>query len=105
MSSNSDNLGIGGCDTLSKTETVTGVETEELRFVVYACTVGEVTVTAEVRLTDATSPEASVSQQLMVEALPEIVIGPTGREDSDNDDDAGDAAGGAEGGHPRDRAV
>ena len=36
------------------------------------------TVTAEVRGAGASSPEASVSQQLMVEALPEIVIGPQG---------------------------
>ena len=36
------------------------------------------TVTAEVRRTGASSPEASISQQLMVEALPEIVIGPKG---------------------------
>ena len=35
-------------------------------------------VTAEVRRTGASSPEASVSQTLTVEALPEIVIGPKG---------------------------
>ena len=78
VSSDSDNLGIGGCDTLSKTETVTGVETQELRFVVYACTVGEATVTAEVRRTGASSAEASVSQGLMVEAVPENAIGARG---------------------------
>ena len=79
VSSDSDNLGIGGCGTASQTKTVTGVETQELRFVVYACTVGEVTVTAEVRLTDASSPEASVSQQLQVEAIPENAIGARGQ--------------------------
>ena len=78
VSSDSANVGIGGCGTSSQTATVTDVEAEELALLVYACTVGEVTVTAEVRLTDASSPEASVSQQLMVEALPEIVIGPSG---------------------------
>ena len=78
VSSDSANVGIGGCDTLTQKETVTGVETEKLWFVVYACTVGEATVTAEVRRSGADSAEASISQRLMVEELPEIVIGPTG---------------------------
>ena len=78
VSSDSARVGIGGCDTVTQTATVTGVEEREIRFVVYACAVGEATVTAEVRRAGASSPEASISQELMVEALPEIVIGPTG---------------------------
>ena len=78
VSSDSTHVGIGGCGTSSRTATVTGVAEQEIRFVVYACAVGEATVTAEVRRTGASSPEASISQQLMVEALPEIVIGPSG---------------------------
>ena len=104
VSSDSDNLGIGGCGTASQTETVTGVKDRELRFVVYACAVGEATVTAEVRRTGASSPEASISQELMVEALPEIVIGPTGERIRTTTTTRGGAAGSAEGGHPRDRA-
>ena len=73
-SDNSARLGIGGCGTASQTATVTGVETEEVRFLVYACAVGAATVTAEVRRTGASSPEATISQQLMVEALPDVLI-------------------------------
>ena len=78
VSSDSARVGIGGCGTASQQATVTGVESRELPFEVYACAVGEATVTAEVRRAGASSPEASVSQTLMVEALPEIVIGPNG---------------------------
>ena len=78
VSSDSARVGIGGCGTRSQTQSVTGVAAQELRFLVYACAVGEATVTAEVRRTGASSPEASVSQRLVVEALPEIVIGPSG---------------------------
>ena len=78
VSSDSARVGIGGCGTATQTATVTGVEEREIRFVVYACAVGGATVTAEVRRAGASSPEASVSQTLTVEALPEIVIGPTG---------------------------
>ena len=78
VSSDSARVGIGGCGTRSQTQSVTGVAAQELRFLVYACAVGEATVTAEMRRTGASSPEASVSQRLVVEALPEIVIGPSG---------------------------
>ena len=78
VSSDSDNLGIGGCGTATQTETVTGVKDRELRFVVYACAVGEATVTAEVRRTGASSAEASISRRLMVEAIPENAIGARG---------------------------
>ena len=78
VSSDSANVGIGGCGTSSQTQSVTGVTTRELRFLVYACAVGEATVTAEVRRTGADSSEASVSQRLMVEAIPENAIGARG---------------------------
>ena len=74
VSSDSAGLGIGGCGTASQTETVTGVAAQELPFLVYACAVGEATVTAEVRRTGATSPEASVSRDLTVEELPDELI-------------------------------
>ena len=75
VSSDSARVGIGGCGTRSRTETVTGVATRDLVLLVYACAVGEATVTAEVRRTGADSPEASISQRLMVEAIPENAIG------------------------------
>ena len=80
ISVSSDNaaLGIDGCGTAAQTQAVTGVTSQDLTFIVYACAVGEATVTAEVRRAGASSPEASISQELEVEALPEIVIGPSG---------------------------
>ena len=78
VSSDSARVGIGGCGTRSRTETVTGVATRDLVLLVYACAVGEATVTAEVRRTGASSAEASVSQRLMVEAIPENAIGARG---------------------------
>ena len=78
VSSDSANVGIGGCGTTSQQATVTGVAERDLVFVVYACTVGEATVTAEVRRTGAASPEASVSRRLTVEAIPENAIGARG---------------------------
>ncbi|MCY3913949.1 MAG: fibronectin type III domain-containing protein [Chloroflexi bacterium] len=78
VSSDSVRVGIGGCGTQSQTATVTGVAARKLSFAVYACAVGEATVTAEVRQAGGTGAEASVSRQLEVEALPEIVIGPKG---------------------------
>ncbi len=78
VSSDSANVGIGGCGTSQKA-TVTGVEDHELVYLVYACAVGEATVTAEVRLTGASSAEASVSQRLTVEAIPENAIGAGGQ--------------------------
>ncbi len=78
VSSDSARVGIGGCGTASQTATVTGVEARDLAFLVYACTVGEATVTAEVRRTGASSPEASISRRLSVEAVPENAIGATG---------------------------
>ena len=98
VSSDSAGLGIGGCGTASQTATVTGVAARELRFLVYACAVGGATVTAEVRRTGADSPEASISQRLMVEAIPENAIGARGERVR--------AAAGAvpQGGHARERA-
>ena len=79
VSSDSANVGIDGCGTASQTATVTGVANHELVYLVYACTVGEATVTAEVRRTGASSAEASVSQPLQVEAIPENAIGARGQ--------------------------
>ena len=78
VTSDSARVGIGGCGTSSQKATVTGVAARELRFLVYACAVGEATVTAEVRRTGASSPEASVSRRLMVEAVPANAIGARG---------------------------
>ena len=80
VSSDSANVGIDGCGTASQTATVTGVANHELVYLVYACTVGEATVTAEVRRTGATSPEASISRRLTVEAIPENAIGARGEQ-------------------------
>ena len=77
VASDSAALGIGGCGT-AQTRTVTGVAAQALTFIVYACAVGEGTVTAEVRRAGASAAEASVSQRVTVAALPEIVTGPTG---------------------------
>ena len=78
VSSDSARLGIGGCGTASQQATVTGVAERDLVFVVYACTVGEATVTAEVRRAGGSSPEASISRTLRVEAIPENAIGARG---------------------------
>ena len=71
VSSDSAGLGIGGCGTASQSVTVTGVESRDIPFLVYACAVGTATVTAEVRRTGASSAEAAISRTLSVEALPE----------------------------------
>ena len=78
VASDSPRLGIGGCGQAAQTRTLTGVTAQTLPFVVYACAVGEGTVTAAVRRAGASAAEASVSQRETVAALPEIVIGPTG---------------------------
>ena len=78
VSSDSVRVGIGGCGTRSQQMTVTGVASRELAFLVYACGVGEATVTAEVRRTGASSAEASISRTISVEALPEEVIEASG---------------------------
>lgn len=74
VSSDSAALGIGGCSTTSQKATVTGVEEHKLPFLVYACAVGEGTVTAEVRLAGATDSEASISRHLTVPELPDELI-------------------------------
>ncbi len=78
VASDSAALGIGGCGAAAQTRTVTGAAAQDLTFLAYACAVGGATVTAEVRRTGASAAEASVSQRVTVEALPEIVIGPSG---------------------------
>ncbi len=64
-------LGIGSCGAASQTRTVTGVEAQDLTFVVYACTVGAGTLTATVREAGADTAAATVSQALTVLAIPE----------------------------------
>ena len=64
-------LGIGGCGTATQTRSVTGGTTQDLRFVVYACTLGVGTLTAEVRAVGAATAPATVSQALTVLAIPE----------------------------------
>ncbi|MCY3783846.1 MAG: fibronectin type III domain-containing protein [Chloroflexi bacterium] len=77
VSSDSAALGIGGCGAVQM-RTVTGATARDLTFIMHACAVGEGTVTAAVRRAGANAAEASVSRGVTVEALPEIVIGPTG---------------------------
>ena len=64
-------LGLGACGTASQSATVTGATAHDLAFVVYACTLGSGTLTAEVRPSGAATPAASVSQALTVLAIPE----------------------------------
>ena len=72
-SSNAGALGIGGCGTGSQTRTVTGVASQALRFVLYACAVDSGTVTAEVRRTGADTADASAGQPLTVVPIPDAV--------------------------------
>ena len=99
VSSDSANVGIGGCGTTSQQATVTGVAERDLVFVVYACTVGEATVTAEVRRTGAASAEATVSQRLTGGGDPRECDWGAGGAGA-----AGGGRGGAEGRHARERA-
>ncbi|MCY4114851.1 MAG: fibronectin type III domain-containing protein [Chloroflexi bacterium] len=78
VSSDRARLGVGGCGESSQTATVTDAATEDLTFHVYACAPGGATVTAEVRRAGDSDSEASVSQRLTVEALPEFVITASG---------------------------
>ncbi len=68
-------LGIGACGTAAQTQTVTGVAARTLTFVVYACAEGSGTVTAAVRQSGSTTSLATVSQRLLVEAVPELAPG------------------------------
>ena len=70
----------GGCAPgPSGSDRVAGIETMWVNTgTPYGGSRREATVTAEVRRAGASSPEASVSQTLTVEALPEIAIGPKG---------------------------
>ena len=58
---------------------MTEATAEELNFLVYACAAGGATVTAEVRRAGASSSEASISQTLTVEAVPDVVIEASGK--------------------------
>ena len=73
-SSNATALGLGGCGTASQTETVTGVTAQVLRFVVYACALGDGTITAEVRPSGAAAAAATASQRLSVVAIPDEAL-------------------------------
>ena len=73
-SSNATALGLGGCGTASQTETVTGVTAQALRFVVYACALGDGTITAEVRPSGAAAAAATASQRLSVVAIPDEAL-------------------------------
>ena len=64
-------LGIGACGTASQTRTVTGVASQTLRFVLYACAVSDGTIRAEVRRTGGDAADASASRHLRVLALPD----------------------------------
>ena len=75
VSSDSAGLGIGGCGTAAQTQKVTGVAARTLTFVVYACAEGSGTVTAAVRPSGSTTSLATVSQRLLVEAVPELAPG------------------------------
>ncbi len=70
-SDNATALGIGGCGTASQSQTVTGVTSQDLAFVVYACALGAGTLTAEVRAAGAAAAAATVRQGLTVLAIPE----------------------------------
>ena len=75
VSSDSAGLGIGACGTASQTQKVTGVAAQTLELFVYACAEGGGTVTAELRSAGSTTSLATVSQRLVVEAVPELAPG------------------------------
>ncbi len=69
-SDNAAAVGVGACGTATRTRSVTGATARDLRFVVYACAVAPVTLTAEVREAGAATAAASVSRALTVLAFP-----------------------------------
>ncbi len=71
-SSSPSNVGIGDCLGASEWTTFTGATSRSLRFIVRACTVGNATITAEVRLAGADSAVASVTQLTTVEPIPSV---------------------------------
>ena len=75
VSSDSAGLGIGSCGTASETQKVTGVVAKTIEFFVYACAEGSGTLTAELRPAGSTTSLATVSQRLVVEAVPELAPG------------------------------
>ena len=70
-SDNAAAVGVGACGTARQTRAVTGVTAVDLPFLVYACAVASVTLTAEVRAAGADAAAATVSQALTVLAFPE----------------------------------
>lgn len=65
-------VGIGDCLGPSEWSTFTGSTSRSLPFVVRACTVGNATVTVEVRLAGANSAAASVTQHMTVVPIPSV---------------------------------
>ena len=66
-------VGIGDCLGASEWGTFTGSASLSLRFVMRGCTVGDATVTVEVRPAGADSAAASVSHHVTVEPIPDFV--------------------------------
>ena len=75
VSRDSAGLGIGACGTASQTQKVTGVAAKTLELFVYACAEGSGTLTAELRPSGSSTSVATVSQRLVVEAVPELAPG------------------------------
>ncbi len=73
VSSDSARLGFGGCGTATQTQPVTGVTSQDVLFIVWACGLGRGTVTAEVREAGAAAAEVTVSQELTVLPIPDYV--------------------------------
>ena len=72
-SDNAPALGIGGCGTAAQPATVTGAPAQGWYVIVYACGLGDATVTAEVRRVGASSAEVAVSQDVTVQPIPDFV--------------------------------
>ncbi|MDE2904093.1 MAG: fibronectin type III domain-containing protein [Chloroflexota bacterium] len=75
VSSDGPRLGIGGCGTAarSQTATVSGGTAQDLLFIVWACGLGQGTVTAEVRAAGAAGAAVTVSQGVTVLPIPDYV--------------------------------
>ncbi|MCY3748568.1 MAG: fibronectin type III domain-containing protein [Chloroflexi bacterium] len=69
-SDNAAAVGVGACGTATQTRSVTGATAQDLRFLIYACAVAPVTLTAEVRLAGAATAAATVSRALTVLDFP-----------------------------------
>ncbi len=72
-SSSPSNLGIGDCLGASEWTTITGSTSRSFWFVMRGCTVGNATITVEVRPTGAGIASASVIHHVTVEPIPDFV--------------------------------